>query len=137
MTRILLIDTNTVSYIVRGRSRAARGKLAGLKEDEVGCISAISEAEIRYGLAKNPNASLHVAIEGFFRKIAILAWDSEAALAYGELRAKLERAGQTLGSMDLLIAAHAISTNAILVTNDKTFSQVEGLRATVNWAVDL
>jgi tRNA(fMet)-specific endonuclease VapC len=53
------------------------------------------------------------------------------------LRAKLERAGKTLGNLDMLIAAHAISANATLVTRDKAFAQVEDLRPPVNWAVDL
>jgi tRNA(fMet)-specific endonuclease VapC len=135
--RIFLIDTNTVSYIVRGKSAAARAKLASLKDDEIGCISSITEADIRYGLAKNPSVSLRAAIEGFLRKIKILAWGSDEALSYGELRAKLERSGKTLGSMDMLIAAHAISANATLVTNDKSFSHVRDLNGIVNWAVDL
>lgn len=134
---IFLIDTNTVSYIVRGKSAAARAKLASLKEDEIGCISSITEAEIRYELAKNPRVPLRAAIEGFLRKIKILSWGSDEAISYGELRSKLELSGKTLGSMDLLIAAHAISANATLVTSDKSFSQVRELNAIANWAVDL
>ena len=134
---LYLIDTNIVSYIVRGRSPAARAKLAGLRENEIGCISAITEGEIRYGLAKNPSARLRSVLDGFLNKLRILPWGRDEAIAYGDLRAKLEHAGKTLGNMDLLIAAHAISADAVLVTNDQSFSQVEDLHPTENWVIDL
>ncbi len=133
-----MIDTNTVSYIVKGKSPAARAKLAGLPLSEIACISAITEAELFYGLAKSPNAqALRSSIEGFLAKIQILAWGRDEARAYGQCRAKQEAAGKTLGSLDMLIAAHAISAGAILVTNDKAFTRVPDLPATVNWASDL
>ena len=138
MTSVYLLDTNVVSYIARGRSNAARQKLLNLKHDEVACISAITEAEIRYGLAKRPQASeLKRLMEGFLASIRILPWGSNEAEAYGELRAKLEAAGLMLGNMDMMIAAHAVTTNAILVTNDKAFSLVDSLSATANWATDV
>ena len=133
-----MIDTNTVSYIVKGKSAVARTKLSGLGDDEVGCISIITEAEIRYGLAKRPGAHvLGAAIEGFLSKIQILPWNREEALIYGVLRASLESSGTTLESLDMLIAAHAIAVGAVLVTNDKAFSRVNGLRRAVSWATDL
>jgi tRNA(fMet)-specific endonuclease VapC len=133
-----MLDTNTVSYIVKGKSPAARAKLAGLQDGEIGCISIITEAELQYGLAKSPNvAVLRSPIEAFLAKIQILPWSREEALAYGQLRAKQESAGKTLGNLDLLIAAHAVAVGAVLVTNDKAFSQVTGLLGTVNWASDL
>ena len=133
-----MIDTNTVSYIVKGNSPAARARLARLPKDEAACISSITEAEIRFRLARKPIPSaLRAAMEGFLAKIPILPWGSEEALIYGELRAKQEAAGKPLESMDLLIAAHAISTGARLVTHDAVFRQVEDLPATVDWATDL
>jgi tRNA(fMet)-specific endonuclease VapC len=134
---LYLIDTNIVSYIVRGRSPMARARLAGLRENEVGCISTITEGEIRYGLAKNPNAHLSVVLDGFLNKLRILPWGRDEAVAYGDLRVKLERSGKTLGNMDMLIAAQAISTDAVLVTNDQSFAQVGDLRGSVNWATDI
>lgn len=123
---------------MRGRSIAARAKLAGLRASETGCISAITEAEIRYGLAKSPAArALNVAIEAFLLKIRVLQWGSDEACTYGELRAKMEASGKTLGNLDMLIAAHAISLGAVLVTNDKAFSRIGDLRGIVNWATDL
>jgi tRNA(fMet)-specific endonuclease VapC len=133
-----MIDTNTVSYIVRGRSAAARARLASLRDEEVGCISVITEAEIRYGLARTPNAQvLGAAVKGFLSKIKILPWGGEEAIAYGNLRAKVEALGRTLGNLEMLIAAHAVSVGAVLVTNDKAFQHVDDLHATENWAMDL
>jgi len=138
MTRLWMLDTNTVSYIVRGKSPAARAKLYKLQGDEIGCISVITEAELRYGTSKQaPGSARLTALNALFDKLCILPWCSAEALVYGDLRAKLERAGRVLGNLDMLIAAHAISTNAILVTRDKAFAQIEDLRPPVNWAVDV
>jgi tRNA(fMet)-specific endonuclease VapC len=132
--KLYLLDTNTASYIARGRSANARARLAGLKADEVAGISAITEAEIRYGLERNPAAhALRAAMEGFLTKINILAWGRPEAKAYGELRASLESAGTTLGSLDMLIAAHAIAAGAILVTNDAALLRVRELRGAEDW----
>lgn len=134
---LYLLDTNIVSYILSGRSPAARAKLATLGENEIGCVSTITEGEIRYGLAKNPNARIRTVLDGFLNKLRMLPWGRDEAIVYGDLRAQMERAGKTLGNMDLLIAAQAISLDAVLVTNDQSFAQVEDLHATVNWATDL
>lgn len=132
-----MIDTNTVSYIVKGNSPASRAKLAELRYDEIACISAITEAELQYGVAKSPNVkTLRPALEGFLAKIQILPWGRDEAHAYGRLRAKQEAAGKPLGNLDMLIAAHAVSVGAILVTNDKAFSHVADLSAILNWATD-
>jgi tRNA(fMet)-specific endonuclease VapC len=133
-----MLDTNTVSYIVKGKSRAARLRLARLRGGETACISSITVAEIRYGLAKRPiSAEGQSAIEGFLLKIRARPWGHEEADAYGTLRAKLEVSGRILESMDLLIAAHAIAVGARLVTHDAVFKQVKELGSTVDWATDL
>lgn len=133
-----MLDTNTVSYILKGRSTAARVKLAGLQTHQVACISTITEAELEYGLAKNLNAfNFRTAVVAFLGKIQVLTWGREEASVYGQLRAKQEAAGNRLESMNLLIAAHAIAVGATLVTRDKVFSQVPDLPAVENWAIDL
>ncbi|HEU4982774.1 MAG TPA: type II toxin-antitoxin system VapC family toxin [Acidobacteriaceae bacterium] len=137
MIQTLMLDTNMCSYILRGTSPAARRKLTVLKENEIACISAITEGEIRYGLARRPSTALYAAIEGFLAKIQVLPWGRDEATVYGQLRAKQERAGRPLGNMDMLIAAHAISSEAVLVTRDRAFAHVEGLAGMVNWATDL
>jgi tRNA(fMet)-specific endonuclease VapC len=120
-----------------GNSQASRAKLAGLLNEEIACISAITEAELQYGVAKSPKAkTLRPALEGFLAKIEILPWERDEAYAYGRLRAKQEAAGKPVGNLDMLIAAHAVSVGAILVTNDKAFSHVADLPRILNWATD-
>lgn len=133
-----LLDTNMVGYIVSGRSQAARmAMVEGMEQARV-TISTITEAEILYGLEKRPGATrLRAAVEALLASVEILAWDSEAAMAYGTLRARLTAAGKSLSAMDMLIAAHAVATDAILVTRDAAFLQVDSLRPVVNWATDL
>jgi tRNA(fMet)-specific endonuclease VapC len=133
-----LLDTNTLSYIAKGKSTAARARLQSLGDGDVACISSITEAEVRYGLAKRPQShTLRAAIEGLLFKFRILAWGSSEAKTYGNLRAKLEAAGNVLSELDLLIAAHAISVSAILVTNDKALARIKDLHGIVNWATDI
>ncbi len=133
-----LLDTNTLGYIVSGRSQAARTAMIEVMDQAPITISAITEAEILYGLAKRPEAiRLRAAVEALLASVEILAWDSEAAMAYGTLRARLSAAGKSLSAMDMLIAAHAVATDAILVACDAAFLQVEAVRGVVNWATDL
>ncbi len=133
-----MLDTNMVSYIVKGRSRAATARLLALQNDQIATLSAITVAEIRYGLARRPEATaLKSLMDGFLAGVEVLPWGCEEAEAYGRVRAKLEKSGLSLGNMDMMIAAHAIVAGATLVTNDKTFAQVDELTATVNWATDL
>lgn len=133
-----MLDTNTVSHIVKGRSPAARARLAGLSENEIACISVVTEAELLYGLAKAGGApKLRLVIEAFLGRIEILTWGRGEALAYGELRAEQEATGRTLGNMDMLIAAHAIAVGAMLVSSHRAFLQVPDLHKTVDWASDL
>ncbi len=135
---IYMLDTNTVAYIVDGRSKAARRKLAEVPQSFSVAISAITEAEIRYGLARKPEATrLHAAMEEFLSKVSVLPWNSEVARTYGRMRARMSAQGKTLSSLDLLIAAHAASLGAVLVTSDRAFQNAEGLYSTVNWASDL
>ena len=135
---LFMLDTNTVSYIIRGQSRNARQKLESLSGNDEVCISAITEAEVRYGLAKRPmKDDVREKIERFLDTIDIQPWDSDAATEYGIMRAKLEAGGRTLANMDLQIASHARSLGTVLVTNDKAFVNADGIFAMVNWADDL
>jgi tRNA(fMet)-specific endonuclease VapC len=138
MSLLYMLDTNMVSYIAKGNSSAARIRLTTLRDDEVVCISAITEAEIHYGLAKRPDATaLRSVMKGLLARLRVLPWGRNEAQSYGELRAKLEASGRTLGQMDMLIAAHAVAMDAVLVTRDAAFQQVEALRPVVDWATDL
>jgi tRNA(fMet)-specific endonuclease VapC len=138
MSRLCMLDTNTVSYILKGKSPAARARLAALGPDEVACISIVTEFELEFGLAKNPNAqNLRRAIQWFLARIQVLPLGSAEARAYGQLRAQQEAAGRPLESMDMLIAAHAIAVGAVLVTADTVFDSVAGFVGKENWAIDL
>jgi tRNA(fMet)-specific endonuclease VapC len=138
MTVTYLLDTNTVSYIAKGNSPASRARLEALGVDEMVCISSITEAELRYGLARRPAAqALRASVERLLLKLHILPWGSKEAAAYGVLRAKLAAAGIVLSQLDLQLAAHAIAVGAVLVTNDKAFKRVADLGKTVNWATDV
>lgn len=135
---LYLLDTNMVGYIVGGRSKAARVAMQATIEQFPIAISAITEGEILYGLTRKPEATrLRAGIEALLGAVEILPWDSDAARAYGRLRAGLSAAGKSLSAMDMLIAAHAVARDAVLVTRDAAFVQVESLRPVVNWATDL
>ena len=71
---------------------------------------------------------LRVAVDELLAAIEVLAWNSASARRYATIRAELERRGKPLGALDLLIAAHAVQHDAVLVTNDRAFSAVSGLR---------
>jgi tRNA(fMet)-specific endonuclease VapC len=134
---LYLLDSNMVGYIASDRSPAARRTMNQLSRHSSMATSAIVEGEARYGLARKPDATrIRASVEALLLGIGILPWDSAAARSYGALRARLAAAGTPLSTIDTLIAAHALSLDAILVTHDAAFTQVHGLR-TVDWATDL
>lgn len=127
-----LLDTNTASYIIKGTIPAVRVRLTQVPILQVG-ISSVSEAELRFGAALRPEgAKWHRVIEEFLVRVTILPWDSKTAQEYASLRAVLERSGQPMGNLDLMIAAHALALEAILVTNDRAFVRIKKLK-TENW----
>ncbi len=126
-----MLDTNMASAIIKGVSRQALGRLADTPIHEV-AISVMTEAELLFGLAKNPTTKHAGAARAFLATIAIMPWTSQTATAYAQVRAGLEAAGTPLKSLDTLIAAHAKALGATLVTDDKAFRHVEGLMIE-NW----
>jgi tRNA(fMet)-specific endonuclease VapC len=121
-----MLDTNTVSHLLKSHPTVS------LRVTEVPmtalCISAITGGELMFGLAKVPGAKrLHQAVMEFLRCVDVLPWDSAVMERYGNVRADMEKQGRALGSLDMLIAAHARETNSVLVTNDAAFSRVAGL----------
>jgi len=132
MRPLYLLDTNTASYVIKGNIPATRLRLAQIPMEQVH-ISSITEAELRYGVARLPAATkLRQIVEEFLLRVTIMAWDSKAAQEYGLLRANLERTGQPIGNLDLMIAAHALALGAILVSNDRAFARIKKLK-TENW----
>ncbi|MGH8729789.1 MAG: PIN domain-containing protein, partial [Burkholderiales bacterium] len=97
-------------------------------------ISSIVESELRYGIAKSRDTTANTTLlDRFFLDFSVVAYDSAAARAYGEIRAVLESKGKAIGPLDTLIAAHALSSKATLITNNiREFSRVPGLTCE-NW----
>jgi tRNA(fMet)-specific endonuclease VapC len=121
-----MLDTNTVSHLLKGHPDVARRVVAVPMASL--CISAITEGELLFGLAKRPDAKrLHAAVHELLKRVDVLPWDSDTAERYGPVRADMERRGKILGPLDLLIATHALAVDTVLVTNDRAFGQVVGL----------
>jgi tRNA(fMet)-specific endonuclease VapC len=122
-----LLDTNAASYAINKKNAAVDRHLARVAMPELG-ISAETEGELRYGAARSGSAPLQATVEQFLLGVTIFAWDSEAAKEYGRLRSALEREGRVMGSMDMMIAAHAMALGLILVTGDRAFGRIRRLR---------
>lgn len=129
-----MLDTNTASYIIKGNPPAVRERLREVPMANI-CISAITQAELLLGVARKPDAMrLRDTVREFLLRLEILPWDGDAAEAYAQLRAECERNGTLLGSMDMLIAAHAIAAGAVLVTHDNAFYNVKHRLNLEDWS---
>lgn len=138
MTRLYMLDTNTVSYILKGTSPATRERLAALGPEEVACVSSITEAELWYGLDRvGGGQPRRRALRAFLNRLRVLPWGSDEAVAYGAFRSKQEAIGRPLGPLDTQIAAHAIAVGAILISSDGAFQHAVGLPGLEAWATDL
>ncbi len=128
-----MLDTDTASYAIRGNAPEIDARLRSLDVMEV-CISAVTRAELRFGVRRLRGAKrLAAEVERFLSGVHTLPWDEMAADEFADVRADLERGGTPIGSMDTMIAAHAKAIDAILVTNNvRHFRLVKGL-AVENW----
>ncbi|MDP2822330.1 MAG: type II toxin-antitoxin system VapC family toxin [Sulfuritalea sp.] len=125
MKTTLILDTNAVSAIAKGQAKA----LSETLNDRPFCISVITEAELRFGLVRRAvNADLRRIVENFLVSADIRPWTSASAQRYALLRAELEALGKPLAPMDLLIATHALVEDCTLISADRAFVQVPGLR---------
>lgn len=123
-----LLDTNIASYVIKGNLPRVRERLVKVPMAEVG-ISVVTEAELRFGVERLPNASrLEMAVEEFLLRVEILPWNSAAAKSYASLRSALERAGEPMGNLDMMVAAQALAAPAVLVTHDRAFHRVKRLK---------
>lgn len=138
MTRLYMLDTNTVSYIFKGISSAARRRLVELGPGEVACISSITEGELWYGLERVGAGVLRRrALGDFLNRLKVLPWTRVEAATYGIFRSGQEAVGRPLGPLDTQIAAHAIAVDAVLVSSDAAFYRARGLPRLESWATDL
>ena len=125
VTRYML-DTNTVSHLLKKHPAVARRVVA--VPITALCISAITQGELLFGLARRPDATtLHDVVREFLRRVDVLPWDATTGEVYGPARAATQREGRVLAPMDLLIGSHALSIEAVRVTNDRAFAQLPGL----------
>ena len=123
-----LLDTNICIYLIKKKPLQVLEKLRTLAIVDVG-ISAVTLAELEFGVAKSSRPQQNnEALQTFVVPLEILPFDDRAACSYGEIRAYLEKKGQPIGSLDMLIAAHASSLSLTLVTNNlREFKKVPGL----------
>lgn len=128
-----LLDTNICIYLINERPKGVRERFRRLSASDVG-VSSVTVAELASGVAKSGSTRNRAALQTFLVSLEIAPFDLSAALVYGDLRADLERRGQPIGPLDLQIAAHAMSLDTILVTNnEREFRKVTGL-SVENWA---
>jgi tRNA(fMet)-specific endonuclease VapC len=129
-----LLDTNICIYLIKQKPPSLLRKFTGYTVGEL-AVSAITVAELTYGVAKSQRQQQnHQALEQFLAPLVILEFDYNAAIAYGTIRALLERQGTPIGALDTLIAAHALSRNLTVVSNNsREFLRVPELRVE-NWA---
>jgi len=128
-----LLDTNICIYIIKEKPVEVIGRFKAIKPGNI-AISSITLAELQFGVMKSSNPSKNQeALHKFIIPLEIIDFDYAATIEYGRLRAHLESKGTPIGSMDTLIAAHALSKKLILVTNNvKEFSRVPELKIE-NW----
>jgi len=129
-----MLDTHICIYIINARPPAV---LERFRRERLGSISisSVTAAELAFGVAKSGSARNREALEMFLAPLEVLPFDASAIWHYGDLRAALERRGEPIGALDTMIAAHAMASNTILVTNNtREFARVAGLRLE-NWAI--
>ncbi len=127
-----ILDTNICIYIINTKPANV---LDRFRQEEIGniAISSVTAAELSYGVAKSESERNRQALEKFFVPLDILPLGEEVIWKYGYIRAMLEKKGKVIGALDMLIAAHVLSLDAVLVTNNvKEFSRVPDLRLE-NW----
>ncbi len=124
-----LLDTNMCIYLIRQRSRRALRRFEEFEVGEVG-VSVITVSELRYGVEKSTRPEQNrEALERFLLPLEVVSFGLEATKSYGRIRAALEKQGTPVGPLDTLIAAHAASLGATLVTNNtREFERVPGLQ---------
>ena len=126
----VLLDTNICIYIIKQQPASVLQRFMEFQVGDI-AISSITLSELRYGVAKSAHHAKNAkALDEFVTPLEIVSFDEQAACVYGDIRASLEKAGTPIGSMDMLIAAHAVSLGLPLVTNNtREFSRIPDLTA--------
>ncbi|MDM8557955.1 type II toxin-antitoxin system VapC family toxin [Candidatus Parabeggiatoa sp. HSG14] len=128
-----MLDTDTCSYLIKQRPITVLERFEAISDEKI-CISVITFAELIYGVERSSSTKINLPIvKSFVSCLSVLPWDNEAAEYYGKLRVFLERKGTPIGNMDLMIAAHALSKNLTVVTNNtRHFEKIPQLQIE-NW----
>lgn len=131
----LLLDTNICIYIIKQQPVSVLKRFFEYQVGDIG-ISSITLSELRYGVAKSGHKEKNAkALDEFIIPLEVVSYDESAAHVYGDIRAALEKAGTPIGSMDMLIAAHAVSLGIPLVTNNtREFLRVPSLEI-IDWTI--
>lgn len=131
-----LLDTNICIYVIKRRPPQVLERFRQADISSIG-ISSITYSVLMFGAAKSTRpVQNRIALTQFVAPLEIAPYDDAAAQRYGDLRACLERRGTLIGSLDMLIAAHALALDCVLVTNnEKEFARVTGLKME-NWAME-
>jgi tRNA(fMet)-specific endonuclease VapC len=129
-----MLDTNTCVDLIRLRNDRVLRRMQRFRPDDL-CVSSVTLSELEYGAAKSADPQRNrLALAEFMTPLSVLPYDDAAAPVYGRVRAELERAGTPIGPLDTMIAAHALSLDLVLVTdNEREFRRVAGLKVQ-NWA---
>ena len=129
------LDTNICSYILCRHPANMIERFAALDRGAL-WLSAIVAAELRFGAAKLGVPRFQAAVEAWLAGFDVRPWPLEATQHYAQIRAALERTGTPIGGIDLMIAAHALAEDSVVVTNNaREFHRVPGL-AVEEWALN-
>lgn len=127
-----MLDTNICIYLINKRPPKVLDRFHRIEVGDIG-VSAVTVAELAYGVAKSGSARNRAALEGFLLPLEVADFDQKAAWKFGEIRSALERAGKPIGPYDMQIAAHALALGCAVVTNNlREFQRVPGLKVE-NW----
>ena len=129
----VMLDTNTCIAVIKRKPLQVLRRLSAYKVGEIG-ISWVTLAELEFGVAKSQHVEKNqAALDEFVLPLEIANFDRETARVYGRVRATLEKKGAPIGSLDMMIGAHALSLGATLATNNtREFSRIKGLTI-VDW----
>jgi len=125
---LYMLDTNICSYIIRNKPQSIKEKLQEVEKHHTVALSSIVVSELLYGATKKDSPKLMKIVSAFIDNFIIYDYSKISAQSYGNIRTDLEKKGKIIGANDLLIASHALSLGAVLVTNNsREFERVEGL----------
>jgi len=125
---LYMLDTNICSFIIRNKPKSIKEKLKKVEENNIIALSSIVVSELIYGATKKESPKLMKIVTSFIDNFIVYDYSKVSAQFYGNIRTDLEKKGKIIGANDLLIASHALTLGATLVTNNtREFKRIEGL----------